>query len=204
MKISNKRKFQQITLNHLSDIDFNYFMKIYKKYTAKPFCFFNDTRKTKQNQLKIKKEKTEETKKKLSEYNDIEKNQSTNSEKIEIFNELIGKKRMNQLHHADEFNKLIYHYKGLTKDVDFSNYNDAKSLFDMIKSEDISFINAKDNQTELKSELCFIKIGDNKHAKKNSVENFFYSLDAVIMFYEAFKAAYEVKHRKSMNILTPK
>ena len=93
MKISNKRKFQQITLNHLSDIDFNYFMKIYKKYTAKPFCFFNDTRKTKQNQLKIKKEKTEETKKQLSEYNDIEKNQSTNSEKIEIFNELIGKKQ---------------------------------------------------------------------------------------------------------------
>ena len=111
---------------------------------------------------------------------------------------------MNQLHHADEFNKLIYHYKGLTKDVDFSNYNDAKSLFHMIKNEDISFINAKYNQTELKSELCFIKIGGNKYAKKNSVENFFYSLDAVIIFYEAFKAAHEVKHRKSMNILTPK
>ena len=111
---------------------------------------------------------------------------------------------MNQLHHADEFNKLIYHYKGLTKDVDFSNYNDAKSLFDMIKNEDISFINAKYNQTELKSERCFIKIGGNKRAKKNSVENFFNSLDAVIIFYEAFKAAHEVKHRKSMNILTPK
>ena len=110
---------------------------------------------------------------------------------------------MNQLHHADEFNKLIHHYKGLTKDVDFSNYNDAKRLFDMIRNEDISLINAKDNQTELKSELCIIKIGGNKHAKKKNVANFFYSQHAV-MFYEDFKVAYEVKHRKGNSILTSK
>ena len=44
MKIPNKREFQQITLNHSSDIDFKYFIKIYKKYTAEPYSFLvNDT-----------------------------------------------------------------------------------------------------------------------------------------------------------------
>ena len=31
--MSNKRELQQITSNHLSDIDFKDFMKIYKDYT---------------------------------------------------------------------------------------------------------------------------------------------------------------------------
>ena len=44
MKIPNKRELQQIALNHSSDIDFKGFMKIYKKYTAKPYSFLvNDT-----------------------------------------------------------------------------------------------------------------------------------------------------------------
>ena len=37
MKISNKRELQQTALNHSSDIDFKIFIKIYKKYTAKPY-----------------------------------------------------------------------------------------------------------------------------------------------------------------------
>ena len=36
LKIPNKRELQQIALNYSSDIDFKDFMKIYKKYTAKP------------------------------------------------------------------------------------------------------------------------------------------------------------------------
>ena len=44
MKIPNKTELQQIALNHSSDIDFNDFMKIYKKCTAKPYSFLvNDT-----------------------------------------------------------------------------------------------------------------------------------------------------------------
>ena len=39
MKIPNKRELQQIALNHLSDIDFKGFMKIYKKYTKEPYSF---------------------------------------------------------------------------------------------------------------------------------------------------------------------
>ena len=44
MKIPNKRELQQIALNHSSDIDFNDFMKIYKKYITEPYSFLaNDT-----------------------------------------------------------------------------------------------------------------------------------------------------------------
>ena len=41
MKISNKRELQQIALNRSSDIDFKYFMKIYRKCTAEPYSFFS-------------------------------------------------------------------------------------------------------------------------------------------------------------------
>ena len=40
MKIPNKRELQQIALNYSSDIDFQDFMKIYKKCTAEPYSFF--------------------------------------------------------------------------------------------------------------------------------------------------------------------
>ena len=44
MKIPNKRELQQIVLNHSSDIDFNDFIKIYKKCAPKPYSFLvNDT-----------------------------------------------------------------------------------------------------------------------------------------------------------------
>ena len=39
MKIPNKRELQQIAMNHSSDVDFKDFMKIYEKYTAKPYYF---------------------------------------------------------------------------------------------------------------------------------------------------------------------
>ena len=39
MKIPNKRELQQITFNHSSDIDFQDFMNLYKKCTAKPYSF---------------------------------------------------------------------------------------------------------------------------------------------------------------------
>ena len=39
MKIPNKREFQQIALNHSSDIDFKDFIKIYKNCTAQRYSF---------------------------------------------------------------------------------------------------------------------------------------------------------------------
>ena len=39
MKIPNKREIQQIALNQSSDIDFQDFMNLYKKFTAKLYSF---------------------------------------------------------------------------------------------------------------------------------------------------------------------
>ena len=39
MKIPNKRELQQISFNHSSDIDFQDFMNLYKKCTAKQYSF---------------------------------------------------------------------------------------------------------------------------------------------------------------------
>ena len=56
MKIPNKRELQQITLNHLSDIDFKDFIKIYKKCDAKPYSFLvNDTTSLSDNPLRFRK-----------------------------------------------------------------------------------------------------------------------------------------------------
>ena len=39
MKIHNKRKLQQIAINHATDIDYNDFLKIYKNCTKEPYSF---------------------------------------------------------------------------------------------------------------------------------------------------------------------
>ena len=54
MKVPNKRELQQIALNYSSDIYSNDFIKIYKKYTAKPFsCLVNDATLASDNPLKF-------------------------------------------------------------------------------------------------------------------------------------------------------
>ena len=56
MKISNKRKLQQIALNHSSDIDSKDFMKICGKCTAEPYLFLViDTTLPSDNPLKFRK-----------------------------------------------------------------------------------------------------------------------------------------------------
>ena len=56
MKTSNKRGLQQIELNHSSDIDFKYLIKIYKKFTAEPYSFLvNDTTLLSDNSLRFRK-----------------------------------------------------------------------------------------------------------------------------------------------------
>ena len=56
MKIPNQRELQQIALNHSSDIDFKDFIKIYKKYTAKPYSFLvNDTTLSSDDPLRFRK-----------------------------------------------------------------------------------------------------------------------------------------------------
>ena len=56
MKIPNKREFQQIVLNHSSEIDFRHFVRIYKKYTDEPYSFLvNDTTLASSNPLRFRK-----------------------------------------------------------------------------------------------------------------------------------------------------
>ena len=39
MRINNKRKSQNIALNHSADIDYKDFVKIYREYTKEPYSF---------------------------------------------------------------------------------------------------------------------------------------------------------------------
>ena len=56
MKIPHKRELQQIALNHSSDIDFQDFIKIFKKCTAEPYFFLvNDTTSSLGNPLRFRK-----------------------------------------------------------------------------------------------------------------------------------------------------
>ena len=56
MKIQNKRELQQTVFKHSSDIDFQDFMNLYKKCTAKPYSFLViDTTLTSDNLLHFRK-----------------------------------------------------------------------------------------------------------------------------------------------------
>ena len=54
MKIPNKTELQQVVSNHSSEINFKYFMKLYKDYTNKPYSFFvNDLTWSSDNPLRF-------------------------------------------------------------------------------------------------------------------------------------------------------
>ena len=56
LKIPNKRELQQIELSHSSEFDVKDFMKMYKKYTVKPYSFsVNDTTLPSDNPLRFRK-----------------------------------------------------------------------------------------------------------------------------------------------------
>ena len=55
MKINNKRELQNI-INHSADIDYNYFMRIYRECTRRPFNFLTiDTTLRACNPLRLRK-----------------------------------------------------------------------------------------------------------------------------------------------------
>ena len=56
MKIPNKRKLQEITSSHSSDIEFKDFMRLYKDYTKEPFSFLTtNTTLPRDNPLRFRK-----------------------------------------------------------------------------------------------------------------------------------------------------
>ena len=55
MKILNKQELQQMAFNHSLDIDFEEFLKLYKKCTAKPYSFLmTDTTLASDNPLRFR------------------------------------------------------------------------------------------------------------------------------------------------------
>ena len=73
---------------------------------------------------------------------------------------------MHKLHSSVNFDNLLYHYKGPTRDKDFNTYNDAKSLYDMIKNKDITLSHAEENQADLESNLGEIEKGGRSKKSK--------------------------------------
>ena len=56
MKIHNKRKLQQIAINHWADIDYKNFMKICRKCKSEPYSFLTiDTTSPANNSLRFRK-----------------------------------------------------------------------------------------------------------------------------------------------------
>ena len=57
MKIPNKRELQRISSNHLSDIDFKDFIKLYKDYTKELYSFLvNNPTLSSDNPLRFRKD----------------------------------------------------------------------------------------------------------------------------------------------------
>ena len=57
--------------------------------------------------------------------------------KKEIFCNLVAERtgEIESLHNSVNFQNLIYHFKGPTKEIDFNDLIDAETLFDDIKSK---------------------------------------------------------------------
>ena len=89
MKIQNKRELQQIVFKHFSDIDFQDFMNLYKKCTAKPYSFLIiDITLTSDNLLRFRKNIIERIQKLIMTTDDKLRDEklqyNINSEKVRI------------------------------------------------------------------------------------------------------------------------
>ena len=56
MKINSNRELQNIAINHSVDLDYKYYMKIYRKCTKKPYSFLTiDTTLPESDPLRLRK-----------------------------------------------------------------------------------------------------------------------------------------------------
>ena len=69
---------------------------------------------------------------------------------------------LKKLHNNFDFQNLMYHFKGPTKDINFNDLIDAETLFDDIKPKKIRFEDLDKNQREFESELSSSRIASNK------------------------------------------
>ena len=77
----------------------------------------------------------------------------------EIYNKLTEEsfEKINSLEKKINIDKLLFKYKGKTADQDFSKFGNALHLIDKMKNGEISLTEAKDEQTNLRSDMGEIK-----------------------------------------------
>ena len=77
------------------------------------------------------------------------------------------------LNNQVDFKNLICHCKYATKDIDFSNFIDVKTLFDSIKHQKIKIADVVKNQKEFNSKLKHeVKNQNNKKIKQKILQVF--------------------------------
>ena len=117
-----------------------------------------------------------------------------------------------KLNNSVNFQALIYHFKGLTKDIEFDDLINAETH--QIKTKEIRFEDAEKIQMEFELKLSSVKIGGTKSGKELSeiedITKFYISPETFIKFYNDYfvhkihKAASDWKLGKGLKILTPR
>ena len=118
---------------------------------------------------------------------------------------ILLQKELEKLYNSFNFQNLIYHFKGPTKDIDFNNFIDAEILFDDLKSLEIRFEDVDKNQIEIK----WCKNRGKQLSETENIIKFHISREDVVKVFNDYfkavnKAAYDAKHGKGLKISTPK
>ena len=73
---------------------------------------------------------------------------------------------MSELYDSIDYNNLNFEYVGPTKDVHFYEYMDSRELFNVIKSNQIKFIEVKNKQNNFLKKLNEVKMGKKTDEQK--------------------------------------
>ena len=104
----------------------------------------------------------------------MKKQQLSANKQKEIFYKLVPENReeIEKLHNCVNFENLVYHFKGSTKDIDINDFIDAEALFADIMFKRVRFEDVEKNQIEFNSKLISEKIGGNKsYEQLSEIEN---------------------------------
>ena len=79
---------------------------------------------------------------------------------------LAKEKIVSELYDSIDYNNLNFEYVGPTKDVHFYEYMDSRELFNVIKSNQIKFIEVKNKQNNFLKKLNEVKMGKKTDEQK--------------------------------------
>ena len=79
---------------------------------------------------------------------------------------LAKEKIVSELYDSIDYNNLNFEYVGPTKDVSFYEYMDSRELFNVIKSNQIKFIEVKNKQNNFLKKLNEVKMGKKTDEQK--------------------------------------